>query len=156
MCEQRFFKCSRCGNLIGLIDNAGGPLSCCGELMTELIPNVVEAATEKHIPEITVDGSVVNVKIGSVAHPMTEEHHIKFIYLETESGGQRKCLKVGAEAVAKFSVLEDKPLKVYAYCNLHGLWKADISNDCKCKGTDMENEVLEDMACSAEFSEGCK
>jgi len=126
MQNQKFFRCKHCGNFIGLINNAGVPMICCGEEMEELIPNTVDAATEKHIPEVTIDGDIVTVKVGSVMHPSTEEHHIEFIYLETEMGGQRKSIEIGKEPVAKFSVIDDKVVKVFAYCNLHGLWKKDI------------------------------
>lgn len=127
MCEQKFFRCKHCGNLVGLINNAGVPLICCGEPMQELVPNTVDAATEKHIPAVTMDGDTVTVKVGSVAHPMTEEHHIEFIYLQTEHGGQRKCLKVGTEAAARFQLADDTLLEVFAYCNLHGLWKVAVA-----------------------------
>ncbi len=123
MCEQKFFRCNHCGNLIGLINNAGVPLICCGEEMQELVANTTEAATEKHIPEVKVSGDTISVQIGSVIHPMLEEHHIEFIYLQTENGGQRKCLKVGEEPTAEFVVVGDKPIAVFEYCNLHGLWK---------------------------------
>ncbi|MFZ2538334.1 MAG: desulfoferrodoxin family protein [Oscillospiraceae bacterium] len=122
MCEQKFFRCTHCGNLIGLINNAGIPLICCGEKMQELVANTTQASTEKHLPEVTVSGDTVTVQIGSVIHPMLEEHHIEFIYLQTENGGQRKSLKVGEEPVAVFKVVDDKPIAVFEYCNLHGLW----------------------------------
>lgn len=152
MCEQKFFRCKHCGNLVGLINNAGVPMICCGEPMEELVPNTVEAATEKHIPEVSVRERLVHAKVGSVAHPMTEEHHIQFIYLQTENGGQRRCLKVGSEAVAMFAVLDDKPLEVFAYCNLHGLWKVTVP--CGCEHTHSQSSP-DDPNCSAEFSEGC-
>lgn len=126
MNSQKFFRCKHCGNLIGLINNAGVPMMCCGEQMEELVPNTTEAATEKHIPVVTVNGDTVTVKVGSAAHPMTEEHHIEFIYLHTEKGGQRKCLTVGNEATATFKLVDDKALEVFEYCNLHGLWKAEL------------------------------
>lgn len=126
MCEQKFLKCKPCGNVVSFINNVGGSMNCCGEEMEELHPNTVEASTEKHIPEVTVDGSLVCVKVGSVPHPMTEEHHIEFIYLQTEQGGQIKCLKIDEEAQAVFVLKDDKPLVAFAYCNLHGLWKTEI------------------------------
>lgn len=126
MQKQKFFRCKHCGNLVGLIKDAGVPMICCGEPMEELCPNTVEASTEKHIPTISVNGDSVQAKVGSVPHPMTEEHHIEFIYLQTEKGGQKKCLDIGEEAQAMFAVIEDKPLEVFAYCNLHGLWKMEI------------------------------
>ena len=127
MCrDQKFFICKLCSNLIGVIDNKGIPLTCCGEEMTELIPNTVDASGEKHLPEVIISGDVMSVQVGSVPHPMTDEHYIQFIYVETESGGQCKCLKPGDEPKAKFSFVDDKPVAVYEYCNLHGLWKTDI------------------------------
>ena len=124
--KHRFFVCKRCGNMVGLIDDKGAPLTCCGEKMTELVPNTAEASAEKHLPVAAVSGDSVSVKIGSAAHPMEEAHHIAFVYVETERGGQRKCLKVGGKPELSFSFVDDKPVAVYAYCNLHGLWKTDI------------------------------
>jgi len=127
MCgKQKFFICKHCGNMIGLIEDEGVPMICCGEKMTELIPNTAEAATEKHLPEVTVSGDGISVQIGSVAHPMEEAHHITFVFVETEQGGQRKCLKAGQSPNLSFSFVEDKPVAAYAYCNLHGLWKTEI------------------------------
>ena len=126
MSKQRFFICKRCGNLVGLINDEGAPLVCCGEPMTELTPNTAEAAQEKHLPDVTVNGDCLSVQVGSVPHPMTAEHQIAFVYVETERGGQRKALMPGEEPKLTFSFSEDKPVAVYAYCNLHGLWKTDI------------------------------
>ena len=99
---------------------------CCGMKMTELVPNTEEASVEKHLPVVTVDGDKVNVKVGSVPHPMVEEHHIVWVYLQTDRGGQRKCLEIGADPEVTFALADEKPVAVYAYCNLHGLWKTDI------------------------------
>lgn len=123
---QKFFICKKCGNMVGLIDNHGVPLSCCGETMTELVANTVEASAEKHLPVVTVEGDKVSVAVGSVLHPMEEAHHIAFIYLETEKGGQRKALKPGQEPKAEFALVDDKLIAVYEYCNLHGLWKTEV------------------------------
>lgn len=147
MNEQTFFRCRHCGNMVGMIHDSGVPMICCGDPMQALVPNTTEAATEKHIPVVSVKERLVHAKVGSVAHPMTEEHHIEFIYLQTEVGGQMKRLRVGTDAAAIFAVLDDAPVSVYAYCNLHGLWKADAP--------DTDDEVHETV-CSAEFSEGCK
>ena len=130
MCgKQKFFICKHCGNLIGLIDDKGVPMICCGEKMTELIANTVEASVEKHLPEVInccCGDDCFSVKVGSVLHPMEQAHHISFVYVETERGGQRKCLKVGEEPTLEFCFADDKPVAVYAYCNLHGLWKTEI------------------------------
>ena len=124
--KHKFFVCKHCGNMVGLIDNKGVPLTCCGEKMTELVPNTVEASNEKHLPDVTVSRDSISVQVGSVPHPMEEAHHITFVYVESENGGQRKNLKVGKEPKVSFSFINDKPTATYAYCNLHGLWKAEI------------------------------
>lgn len=129
---QKFFRCKHCGNFVGLINNANVPMICCGEPMQELIPNTVEASGEKHIPKVEVNERLVYAQIGSVIHPSTSEHHIEFIYLATENGGQRKAMKIGEDPKTMFMVLDDKPLEVYAYCNIHGLWKADVICGCGC------------------------
>ena len=96
MCDNnKFYICEHCGNLIGMIHDAGVPMMCCGQKMTKLEPGVVEASHEKHIPVVSIDGNIVTVTIGSVEHPMLEEHHIEWVYLQTDKGGQRKCLEVG-------------------------------------------------------------
>ena len=123
---MKFFICEHCGNLVGVIHDAGVPMMCCGQKMTQLIPGTVEASVEKHLPVVTVDGDKVKVEIGSVAHPMAEEHSILWVYLQTDKGGQRKNLAVGEAPVAEFSLLDEKPVAVYAYCNLHGLWKTEV------------------------------
>ena len=94
--------------------------------MTELVPNTVEASVEKHLPAVTAMADGIEVQVGSVPHPMEEGHHISFVYVGTEHGGQRKCLKVGSEPKCKFSFTDDKPVTVYAYCNLHGLWETKL------------------------------
>ena len=86
----------------------------------------VEASREKHIPVVSVDGSIVNVTVGSVEHPMLDEHSILWVYLETDKGGQRKCLDIGKAPVVTFALSDEKPVAVYAYCNLHGLWKTEF------------------------------
>ena len=124
--ENRFYICEHCGNLIGMINDAGVPMMCCGRKMTKLEAGTVEASLEKHVPVVTVEGNTVKVAVGEVAHPMTEEHSILWVYLQTDKGGQLKYLEVGKAPEASFSVVDEKPVAVYAYCNLHGLWKAEI------------------------------
>ncbi|MBQ8208133.1 MAG: desulfoferrodoxin [Clostridia bacterium] len=126
MCENRFYICEHCGNIVGLIHDAGVPMMCCGQKMKLLEPGVVEASVEKHIPVVALEGNTVKVVVGSVAHPMTEEHSITWVYLQTDRGGQRKCLAAGGAPEVTFALADEKPIAVYAYCNLHGLWKADI------------------------------
>lgn len=126
MAKRRFFICKHCGNIVGMVFDAKVPMTCCGEVMEELVPNTVDAAQEKHVPVVTVDGNIVTVKVGSAEHPMTEAHLINWIYIETEKGGQRKVLHAGDAPEAKFALVDDKAVAAYAYCNLHGLWVAEI------------------------------
>ena len=124
--NKKFFICNICGNLVGMITDKGIPLVCCGKEMTELVANTVEASTEKHLPDCVMAGNTLAVQVGSVPHPMTEEHHITFIYVETENGGQLKYLEIDTEPKAEFSFVNDKPIAVYEYCNIHGLWKTEL------------------------------
>ena len=120
------YQCKHCGNIIAYAKNKGVPVMCCGEKMTELVPGSVDAASEKHVPVISVEGNKVTVTVGEVAHPMAEEHFIEWIALETAEGNQRKELKPGQKPEAVFMMTEsDKVVAAYAYCNLHGLWKAN-------------------------------
>ena len=124
--EVKFYICKHCGNIVGLIHNAGVPLVCCGEKMSELVPNTTEAATEKHLPVVEMDGNIVKVSVGSVEHPSTEEHYIAWVYLQTAHGGQRKAIKPGDKPEVSFALQDDELIAVYAYCNLQGLWKTEI------------------------------
>ena len=125
--EQKFFVCNHCGNLIGMIHNAGVPVVCCGEKMQELVANTTDAAQEKHVPVVEVNGNTVTVCVGSVLHPMLEEHHIAWIALETNQGMQRKELLHTGEPKAVFALAEgEKAVAAYEYCNLHGLWKKEL------------------------------
>ena len=124
---KKFFVCKHCGNMIGLLHDAGVPMMCCGEKMVELVPNTTDAAQEKHVPVATVEGNKVVVNVGSVNHPMLDEHWIQWVYLETDKGGHRKVLNPGEKPNVVFALTEDeKPLAVYEYCNLHGLWVAKL------------------------------
>ena len=98
-------------------------MSCCGEAMEELVPGSVDAAVEKHVPVVTRDGDKVTVSVGSVAHPMTAEHYIQFVILDTTAGVQIASLNPNDDPVAVFTVLSGAEVKkAYAYCNLHGFW----------------------------------
>ena len=126
MNDKKFYICEHCGNVVEMVKDSGVPVMCCGQKMTLLEPGVVEASHEKHIPVVKVEGNLVNVNVGSVDHPMSEEHSILWIYLQTDKGGYRKNLEPGKEPKAVFSLNDEKPVAVYAYCNLHGLWKTEI------------------------------
>ena len=124
--NNRFYICEHCGNIVEMVNNAGVPIMCCGQKMTALKAGVVEASHEKHIPVVAVNGNTVRVDVGSVEHPMTEEHSILWVELVTDRGTQRKSLEVGKPPVVTFELSDERPIEVYAYCNLHGLWKYDI------------------------------
>lgn len=124
--KQKFFICNHCGNIIAMVKDKGVPVKCCGENMTELVANTKDAAQEKHVPVFTVEDGVVTVTVGSVEHPMLEEHYIEWISLQTKEGNQRKVLNPGEAPTVKFAITEgDEVEAVYEYCNLHGLWKAE-------------------------------
>lgn len=126
-CERSFYVCKTCGNLVGLIHSGGGTLVCCGNPMTLLVPNTVDASKEKHIPVVTIDGGKITATIGSVPHPMTAEHYIQWIYVCSNLGGQRKALKSGDKPETTFCVDEGNICEVFAYCNIHGLWSVKIA-----------------------------
>lgn len=122
---MKFFVCEHCGNIIAYVKDSGVPVMCCGQKMKEIIPGTVEASTEKHIPVVSVEGNVVKVTVGAVEHPMAEEHFIEWIAVHTKQGNQRKTLKPGEKPAAQFALVDgDEFISAYAYCNLHGLWKA--------------------------------
>lgn len=127
MKNAKFYVCAHCGNLVEMVSDAGVTPICCGEKMKELVPNTVEASGEKHIPAVQVGDGIVEVNVGSVDHPMADVHWIEWIQLVTDKGSYRKQLNPGEAPKASFLLSDEKPLAVYAYCNLHGLWKTDLN-----------------------------
>lgn len=124
---KEFYICKHCGNLIEMVEKSGVPIKCCGENMTRLEPNTSGAAVEKHMPAVKKENNKILVEVGSVEHPMAAEHLINWIVLETKQGAQKKVLAAGAAPKAEFEVpAGDEAVAVYAYCNLHGLWKAEV------------------------------
>ena len=124
--SAKFCICRHCGNLVGVIHDSGVPMVCCGQKMEALEPNTVEASGEKHIPAVKVGEGIVEVNVGSVDHPMVDVHWIEWVQLITDKGSYRKWLNPGEAPNVKFLLDEEKPLAVYAYCNLHGLWKTEL------------------------------
>lgn len=124
--DTKFLVCPTCGQVVGVVKDKGIPVVCCGSPMEELVPNTVDASQEKHVPVVEVNGDTVNVKVGSVTHPMDPDHFIEWIYLKTENGGQRKALNPGDAPEATFALGGEKAVAVYAYCNLHGLWMTEL------------------------------
>lgn len=112
--------------MVEMVQDSGVPMICCGEAMSEIVANTVDASQEKHVPVVKVDGNKVSVEVGSVPHPMEPEHYITFIYLETSKGAQKKFLKPGEAAKADFLMEGEEVVAVYEYCNLHGLWKTTL------------------------------
>jgi superoxide reductase len=106
--NKKFYICEKCGNIVEIINASGVTTHCCGQKMSVLEAGVVEASREKHIPEVSVNGNEVKVVVGSVLHPMAEEHSILWVYLETDKGGQRKNLEVGAAPEVSFLLKDEK------------------------------------------------
>ncbi|MBR3468533.1 MAG: desulfoferrodoxin [Lachnospiraceae bacterium] len=122
----RFFVCEHCGNMVAVVKDAKVPMMCCGQKMTELIPGTTDAAVEKHVPAFEVKDGKVFVQVGEVIHPMVDAHYIEWIFIETNKGTQMKKLAPGQEPKTVFAICEDEVVEaVYAYCNLHGLWKKE-------------------------------
>ena len=123
--DLKFYRCNHCGQIVAVVKKTGVPVVCCGEQMQEIIPGTTDAAVEKHVPVYEVKGNIVTVSIGSVAHPMIEEHYIEWVALQTKAGNQRKALTPGSEPKVSFAITDgDEVVGGDAYCNLHGLWKA--------------------------------
>ena len=123
--EQKYFVCEHCGNIVEMVKDAGVPVMCCGQKMKEIVPGTTDAAVEKHVPDYQIVGNTVNVTVGTVEHPMLPEHYIEWVSLKTKQGLQRKQLKPEDKPSVSFALCDgDEVEAVYAYCNLHGLWKA--------------------------------
>ena len=127
MLNTKFYICPHCGNIVEMVHDAGVKPFCCGQKMNELIPNTVDASGEKHIPAVKIGEGVVEINVGSVDHPMVDVHWIEWVQLVTDKGSYRKWLNPGEAPNVKFLLSEEKPVAVYAYCNLHGLWKTELN-----------------------------
>ena len=125
--EVKFYICRHCGNIVCYVKKVGAPIMCCGQKMEELTANTVEAAVEKHIPEVAIENGLVKVVVGSVLHPMTEAHLIEWVAVQTNKGVQIKKLAANDQPACEFALVADEKVEcVYAYCNLHGLWKKEL------------------------------
>lgn len=123
--NMKFYQCSVCGQIVGVVKETDAVLHCCGQAMQKLIAGTTDAAKEKHIPVAVRTGNMLEVTVGSVLHPMLEEHYIEWIAVQTNFGCQRKVLTPGSEPKACFALCDGEEVEVvYAYCNLHSLWKA--------------------------------
>lgn len=126
MKRSTFYRCEKCGNIVVKVAEGGGTLTCCGQAMTVIEPNSTDAAGEKHVPVVNVEGDSIIVNVGSVDHPMAEEHSIQWVYVVTEEGVLARCLKPGDAPHAEIALGGQHPISVFEYCNLHGLWKTDL------------------------------
>ena len=123
--EQKFYLCKHCGNIITKIKDIGVPVICCDEPMSEIVPGTTDAVFHRPDRDVLFHGGIVHVKGGSVEHPMLPEHYIEWVSLQTKQGNQRKELHPGEKPEVCFALCEgDEVEAVYAYCNLHSLWKA--------------------------------
>ncbi len=122
---RQIYKCPICGNIVELLKVGGGELVCCGQPMLLETVKKEEDGNEKHLPVVTVNGNEISVKIGSVPHPMLEEHFIQWIECIVGNNVYKKELKPNEVAEAIFMVEGDtKDMIVREYCNIHGLWQA--------------------------------
>ena len=124
MKEVKFYKCPVCGNIVELIEGDIKRTKCCGQEMELLVANTVDAAVEKHVPVYEVVDNELVVTVGEVEHPMSEEHYIMWVLLVTDNRSYRVELKPNDKPVVKLPYVDNSTL--YAYCNLHGLWKKEL------------------------------
>ena len=123
--EQRFYVCELCGKIVAMVKPSACPTMCCGQAMKEIVPNTTDASQEKHVPVWCKEGNLVKVRVGSAAHPMIAAHYIEWVSLQTKAGNQRKALAPEQAPEVTFALTDgDEVEAVYAYCNLHGLWRA--------------------------------
>jgi len=121
----QIYKCNVCGNIVEVIFTGVGELVCCGKPMELMTENSVDASMEKHVPVFNQMADTLNVKVGSIPHPMEESHYIEWIEVIDEDGKvMRKFLKPGGSPEATFCIKTKGKLTVREYCNIHGLWKA--------------------------------
>ena len=142
--EQKFYICQHCKKIVAIVKDSKVPLMCCGAKMEEIIPGTTEASIEKHLPVCTVENNMVYVTVGEVEHPMADEHYIEWISLQTKQGNQRKALSPGEKPSACFALCEgDEVEAVYAYCNLHSLWKTEYEEPKVCDLKPVDTETKE-------------
>ncbi len=119
---REVYRCEICGNLVESVGSGSGTMVCCGQPMTLLKENAVDASPEKHVPVIQKNGNTIHVQVGSTIHPMVQNHYIGWIEVLQNDKIQRKELKPGDQPMADFEI-DNGPFSVRAWCNLHGLWK---------------------------------
>ena len=120
--KLQIYKCEVCGNIVEMLHGGKGELMCCNEPMKLYVENTVDASVEKHVPVINLNDAGMDVKVGSVSHPMEESHYIEWIEVIQDGKAYRQFLNPGDAPEASFCIA-DKDAVVREYCNLHGLWK---------------------------------
>jgi superoxide reductase len=120
--KKEIYKCEICGNIVEVLHEGAGTLVCCGQPMKLLKENSIDASLEKHVPVLKKVEEGVEISVGSIEHPMTEEHYIDWIEIQTSQGCFRKQHNTGDKPQALFETNEEI-IQIRAYCNLHGLWK---------------------------------
>ncbi len=124
--NRKFLICNTCGNIIETINNKNN-ISCCGSKMVELTANTTDAATEKHVPKVSIENNIATIEVGETLHPMTNEHYIEWISIETTNDIKRVHLTPNDQPIVRFALLEnEKVTRAYAYCNLHSLWMKEL------------------------------
>lgn len=122
--EPKFYKCKICDAMLeAMTPHCCDELTCCGEAMELLRSNELITLEEKHLPVVKRDGNTLTVCVGRVLHSMSKEHSIQWIEVKSKYHEQRVVLKNGDDPIATFEVPENIPVTIYAYCNLHGLWR---------------------------------
>jgi superoxide reductase len=124
--KNLFYKCEVCGNIIGKVLDSGVPVVCCGQKMNIIPAQMDDTKYEKHQPVVTITEQKVEINIGSVPHPMLGEHYIQWVYLQTDKGGQRRNLLPNENPTVTFYCIDEKPLAVFSFCNMHGLWVTEL------------------------------
>ena len=129
--EMKFYKCNVCGKIVGIVRDSSSSLYCCGQAMEEIFPLEEETnISEKHIPTYERKDNKLIVKVGSILHPMTSDHHISWVALTTNKGNQRKALDISSLPIVTFYLDEgEEPLRIYSYCNIHSLWVLDLTKE---------------------------
>ena len=123
--KNEIYKCEVCGNIVEVLHVGGGELVCCGKPMILLQEKEKDEGMEKHVPVIEKSGGKIKVKVGSVEHPMLQEHYIEFIELIVDSKSYKEFLKPGMKPEAEFclKLSGNEKIEARAYCNVHGLWR---------------------------------
>lgn len=127
MCKKKYYVCEVCGNIVEKVHDSGNELMCCMRTMKELIPGETDGNLEFHVPTYKIKNNLLTVEIGKKEHPSDDKHYIQWVSVVTDKGEMRKCLKPGDKPVVHFHLCDgEKVCTIFAYCNLHKLWKLRV------------------------------